>query len=52
MISILTTLLLVILLFLTGKIFESLKRFLTLIVSVSLKILDIFGIRINLNEKR
>ena len=52
MVSVLTTLLLIVLLFLTVKIFESVKRLLILVVDVFLKLLNIFGIHINLHEKR
>lgn len=52
MISALTTLLLVVIMFLTGKIFEGIKRFLVLIVSIFLKLLNLFGIQINLRERR
>ena len=52
MISVLTTLVLILLLFLTGKIFEAVKRFLVLLVSIFMKVLNLFGIQINLKEPR
>ena len=52
MISILATMSLIVLLFLTGKIFESVKRFLVLLVDIFLKILNLLGIKVNVSEKR
>ena len=52
MISALATLSLVVLLFLTGKIFESIKRFLVLLFDIFLKLLNLFGIQVNIRERR
>lgn len=48
--SIATTLLLVIVLFATGKIFEAIKRFLVLLLDIVFKVLNIFGFQINVRE--
>lgn len=48
--SIVTTLLLIIILFATGKIFEAIKRFLVLLLDIVFKILNIFGFQINVRE--
>ena len=48
--SIATTLLLVMVLFATGKIFEAIKRFLVLLLDIVFKILNLFGFQINVRE--
>lgn len=48
--SIATTLLLVMVLFATGKIFEAIKRFLVLLLDIMFKILNLFGFQINVRE--
>ena len=48
--SIATTLLLIIVLFATGKIFEAIKRFLVLLLDIVFKILNLFGFQINVRE--
>lgn len=50
MISILTTMLLIIVLFFTGRVFESIKRLLVLILNILLKILNLFGCKLSLSE--
>lgn len=50
MISILTTMLLIIVLFFTGRVFESIKRLLVLILNIFLKILNLFGCKLSLKE--
>lgn len=52
MVSSLLTLLMILLLFLSGKIFESIKRLFTLLIDIGLKLLNLFGIHINRHEKR
>ena len=48
--SIATTLLLITVLFATGKIFEAVRRFLVLLLSIVFKILNLFGFQINVRE--
>lgn len=45
-----TTLLLITVLFATGKIFEAIKRLLVLLLGMMLKILNLFGFHINVRE--
>lgn len=52
MISICTTIILIILFFISGKIFESLKRLLMLIVDIILKILNLCGIQVSRRETK
>lgn len=52
MVSILTTLALIIVLFFTGKIFESVKRFVVLLLDIFFKILNLLGCQINLMEPK
>ena len=52
MISVIVSFGMILLLFLSGRIFESLKRLIILIFSIILKILNIFGIRINTKETK
>lgn len=42
----------ILLLFISGRIFESLKRLIVLFVNIWLKILNVFGIRINTKEQK
>ena len=50
MMSIATTLLLIMVLFATGKMFEAIKRFLVLLLDIVFKILNLFGFQINVRE--
>ena len=50
MINACVTFILIILFFLSGRIFESIKRLLALILDIGLKILNLFGIQISRRE--
>lgn len=50
MASILTTVILIVLFFVTGKIFEGFKRLIMLFFDITLKVLSLFGCHINLRE--
>lgn len=52
MTSICVTFLLILLFFLSGRIFEAIKRLLALFLDIGLKILNLFGIHINRKETR
>ena len=52
MISAAVTFILVILFFISGSIFESLRRLLALLLDISLKILNLFGIQISRREPK
>lgn len=52
MINVCVTFILIILFFLSGKIFESIKRLLALILDIGLKILNLFGIQISRREAK
>ena len=50
MISAIVSFGMIVLLFLSGRIYESVKRLLMLVINVFLKILNLFGIKINTKE--
>ena len=52
MVSIIVSFGMILLLFLSGRIYESIKRLLILITDMILKLLNIFGIKINTKEYR
>lgn len=52
MVNALVTLVMIALFFLSGRIYESIKRLLMLIVDIFLKILNLFGIQIDRKERR
>lgn len=52
MVSIVVTFGMIALLFISGKVFESLKRLLTLLIDISLKVLNFFGLTLSRKEKR
>ena len=52
MVSTLLTIVMILFLFLQGRLFEAFKRIITLFVDIILKILNIFGIHIDKHEKR
>lgn len=52
MISVIASFSMIVLLFLSGRIYESVKRLLMLFVDIFLKILNLFGIHINTKERR
>ena len=52
MISAIVSFGMIVLLFLSGRIYESVKRLLMLFIDIVLKILNLFGIHINTKERR
>ena len=52
MISVATSLLFIILLFLSGKLFECVKYILKLVATAGLKLLNLIGIKVELKEPR
>ena len=52
MISLLATILLIIFLFFSGKVIESIKRLLTLIANLFLRFINLLGINVKEHEKR